>query len=60
MTDQEKARFQELRSNYDLLCMKYKQLKKETTKKDEIIVNQDKTINELTQKVNAYEKKLNL
>ena len=60
MTDQEKARFQELKSNYDLLCMKYKQLKKETTKKDEIIVNQDKTINELTKKVNAYEKKLNL
>ena len=60
MTDQEKARFQELKSNYDLLCMKYKQLKKENTKKDEIIVNQDKTINELTKKVNAYEKKLNL
>ena len=57
MTDQEKAKIQELQSNYNLLCIKYKQLKKESEKKDKIIIEQDKTINEFKEKLSNIKKK---
>ncbi len=58
MTNEEiekmKARMVELRSNYELLISKYKTEKKEYLKKiknlEEIIVNQDKTIQALSVK----------
>ena len=58
MTNEEiekmKARMVELRSNYELLISKYKTEKKEYLKKiknlEEIIVNQDKTIQTLSVK----------
>ena len=49
-----KARMVELKSNYDLLISKYKTERKEYLKKiknlEEIIVNQDKTIQALSVK----------
>ena len=58
MTNEEiekmKARMVELRSNYELLISKYKTEKKDYLKKiknlEEIIVNQDKTIQALSVK----------
>ncbi len=55
-----KAALQEKNSNYLLLCDKYKALKKEMKKKDEIIINQDKVINELNRKLSTHEIKLNI
>ena len=54
------AQMQELKSNYNLLCDKYKQLKKESMEKDKIILNQDKEINKLNEKVKMYAEKFDL
>ena len=55
-----KASLQEKEGNYLLLCNNYKKMKKESELKDKIIINQEKEIRELTQKVKMYEERLNL
>ena len=55
-----KASLQEKEGNYLLLCNNYKKMKKEPELKDKIIINQEKEIRELTQKVKMYEERLNL
>ena len=59
-SSQEQAKMQELRSNYNLLCMKYKKLKKESQEKDNIILKQEKTINELHERLKFNERQLDL
>lgn len=52
-----KSAYTEVKSNYDLLVQKIKSERKaheqQLKKLEEIIMNQDKTIQELTKKVNA-------